>query len=223
MKLNSLLLFLLCTSYSVSQEKIPDSHIYSQIINEVQISGNISVVSNSNTSNKFGGGIGVYHIFFEPHFVNLVLGAEYNYTSQHCKAIRYQNDPKTLYSDVNIQMHNFSIPVLARFCIGKTTKALFEFGGFLEGSIANGFGESNTWSSSGVSSSKGNEYRLKTGINGGLQAAVGFKISLNKKIEMPFLLTYRYGFRQFAYDFQNQYLKLSIGLNWARKYQPEVK
>ncbi len=223
MKQISLILILLFANLSFSQEKIPESHIYSQIINEVQVSGNFSAVINSNTRNKFGGGIGIFHVFFEPALANIVVGLEYNFTSQYCESIRYDSDPKTTYTNVNIRMHNFSLPLLVRFCVGKKTKALFEFGGFLEASIAKGFGDSYTWNLSGIPSSKGNEYGLSTGLNGGLQAAVGFKIRLNKTLEMPFLLTYRHGFRKFAYDFQNQYLKLAIGLNWARKYEPEVK
>lgn len=217
------LFFLLCAFATFSQEKIPENFIYSQIINEVQVSGNVTAVAHSNTTNKFGGGIGIYHFFLEPFYFNVGLGLEYNFTSQYCKYIRYPNDPKTSYSDVNVQLHNFTLPFIFRFCVGSKTKALFEFGGYLEFTSAKGFGNYYTWSWVGSSSSKGIEYDLRAGFNGGVQASVGLKIPLNSKLEMPIVLTYRYGFRRFAYDFQNQYLKLSLGLNWAKKYEPSIK
>ena len=226
MKKLGLIFFITFSSITFSQNEIPDDFIFSQIVNEVNISGNISTISNTNTTNKFGGGLGIYHVFLEPSFFNILLGFEYNFTSQYLK---YYGEGHTTYRNAIHQLHNFTIPLILRFNVGRKNKVVFELGPYMENTIFNGLGDVHYWSYTYSSISENQKFHIGNGVSGGVLASIGMKIPLKENLKMILRMTYHYGLGYYYQNktignyFPNQYLKLSIGLNWARKYNPTLE
>ena len=115
--------FFLLVSYSIN--------FFGQlnVIDEINISANRENVSDFNTSDKNGFGIGVFHSFFKERCVNLVLGIEYNKTNQLKKSV--YNGHFSDIKNANYSIDNLSIPFKLRFVKGNRIKLLFEGGGFI--------------------------------------------------------------------------------------------
>ena len=97
---------------------------------EFQISLNKTNLQNDNTEDKYGFGFGAYHLFIPDKRINLLLGLEFNRTSQ-LKKIMYEGHFAHA-TDLTYNINCFSIPVGFRLNFGSKMKAFFETGGFVD-------------------------------------------------------------------------------------------
>lgn len=121
------LLFLILISVSNS--------FYGQDVNEwffdeADISFNRTNVADSNTENRNGFGIGVYHSFFPEDRVNLIFGVEYNRTNQFKRSM-YEGHYATA-TDLSYHLNLASFPVGARLNFGNKFKVFIEAGGYAD-------------------------------------------------------------------------------------------
>lgn len=210
-----------CSFSGNCQEKKSEFKLdFGQIINEVHLGVNLSVVSNGNTTNYFGGGLGIYHVWWEKKFYNLIFGIEYNYTRQYLKQLNMEEF--SFAQDVDVQFHNFTFPLFMRFNFGKKIKGFCEFGGYFELPITKGKGDYYGYSKPyGTTFEENKKFPISTGVNGGPLLGLGLKIPISNNA-LLFRLKYHYGVRNLLKDnpggnwFQNQYLVFSAAYNWAK-------
>ena len=104
------------------------------ILSEFSISVNWSNPMNDFTTKNIGFGIGAYHPFFSKHTANLIVGIEYNRTSQFVKYIHAGHNYSAY--DLTYIINSISIPIGLRINIGKKNKFFFETGGFADLTIS---------------------------------------------------------------------------------------
>ncbi len=88
---------------SISQEKIPD------FFNEFSISVNRTNVSNTNTENMFGFGVGANRLLLVSKRMTVLFGVEYNLTRQFKK--RTLEGHYAHASNLEYTLNNFSVPL----------------------------------------------------------------------------------------------------------------
>ena len=93
---------------------------------EFTVSINRTNVSSFGNENRFGGGAGMYHSYTPKERLDLMLGIEYNYTSQFA-SIEYQGAIKHR-EDVTFHIHDLSVPLSFRLNIGRKVKYFVEPG-----------------------------------------------------------------------------------------------
>lgn len=218
----ALLLFaLLLPAFSYSQEKKEDdiseeAREVDLFFNEFTGSVNFTTVSNSNTSNAIGGGLGVYRVWRNDKIVNIVHGFEYNYSSQ-TKAKVYEGSQWAYYENVKYNMHNISIPVMARFTFGERTKLFAEAGMFMEfglGSKRVGDYRTNDADGDELVVPIKEEANIKY-FNYGPSLGFGTRIPV-KGVDLLIKLDYKFGIPDlYKYDenIYNRYLRFSFGVN----------
>lgn len=121
--LSLLLLIFLCNSL-LAQD------VNELFFDEVSISFNQTNLADSNTENRNGFGVGVYHSFFPENSVNLTFGIEYNRTSQF-KHSMYEGHYATA-TDLTYHLNIASFPLGARLNIGKKIRFFIEAGGYAD-------------------------------------------------------------------------------------------
>jgi len=99
-------------------------------IDEFKLSVNRTLLSDNNTKDRNGFGVGLYHSFFQKKTSNIIFGLEYNLTSQFKKQT-YQ-DHFAQSSNVTYTIHSISIPVGLQLTIGKEIRYFAEIGGFVD-------------------------------------------------------------------------------------------
>lgn len=189
------------------------------VIDEIQVSINQTNVDDFNTDDRVGFGFGVYHSFFEAKMLNLVVGLEYNRTSQFKN--RMYNGHYSSVKDVRYNLNAISIPVDVRFNIGSTTKFFLEAGAFADllihtsrvGTVEN-LVNPNTPEQKYVST----EVNERTSIPSsyGIHFGIGVKIPISD-YELVIKPDYKLGLNNLsAYfdDMYNSYFRLNVGLRF---------
>lgn len=201
---------------SQTDEKDKEVSEVDLFFNEFSVSVNSSMVSNSNTSNKIGGGIGVYKVWRNGKHLSIINGLEYNFSSQLKNRV-YENSNYAFYNDLNLQMHFLSIPVSVRYSFGKATKLFVEGGIFADinlGSRRRGDFHTEDADGAPLILSVNEEANLNTfdyGPTIGLGALVPVR-GLNLLLK----LDYKHGVSdlyRFTERIHNRYIRLSVGVN----------
>jgi len=104
------------------------------IVDQVMISINTSLEKNSNTENRVGYGLGIYHTFLPENWINFNTGIEFNSTRQFEKSqpvghfISYEN--------LTYSKNCISLPLNLRVTVGQKRLFFFEIGGFWDAVIS---------------------------------------------------------------------------------------
>lgn len=202
------------------QENIHDINwsVLGQVFNEVDVSANFSV--NKYCKNKFGGGLGVKHIFLNDRWYNIGVGIEYNFT-QYKRYYGIEVSGNN-YPEPDVVFHNITIPGMARFNVGTgKLKALFELGLYLEVSMPRLTYEYTVVDINGKTVVEVGKYKLSVAFNGGPQASIGMKISVGKH-NIILKGQYRFGIKrnlaqsEMFQVFSNDYISFNVSFNWAK-------
>ncbi len=183
---------------------------------EFSISLNETNVNDNNTNDGIGFGIGAYHAFSADKKVNLIIGFEYNKTSQF-KTIMYEGHFAHS-TDLTYYINSVSIPLTVRVNFGNKSKAFVETGPFLDLNIrARKKGTMHTYLPNANNQIEYNEYEFDgkaniSNLNYGISFGLGIDIPLSKyklmiKPEYKFGVTslYDYGDQIF-----NRYFRIMI-------------
>jgi hypothetical protein len=173
-------------------------------LNEFNLSINKSDLKDDNTENRYGFGLGMYHSFRSNNIVNIVLGIEYNMTSQFKK---YMTMGITSHiEDVTYHLNDLSIPLLIRINYGNKTKLFFETGPFLDLNIKT--------TRQTKDHSVDDEEKNISEVNYGISIGIGIKIPVSK-YEIIIKPEYKLGLHK-IYDYHesiyNKYMRLVIGI-----------
>lgn len=206
------ILFLILSIYCgnlFAQKK--DSLIF---FNEVSLSVNRTNVEDSNTADKFGYGIGIYRVGEKWKTFKLLLGFEYNRTSQFKKYI--YDSHFSHWSDVTYRIHNLSIPVGYRINFGKKIKLFVEqtfFADFTVGSNTEGtYHLYAPFTVPAETKRKGGPGLY--GANYGFSFGVGMQIPF-KQIELVIKPDYKVGLFDLSSGpshYYNHYFRVSLGI-----------
>lgn len=183
-------------------------------VDEFQISLNRTLLQDNNTEDRFGFGLGAYHVFLPEKKVNIVFGLEYNRTSQFIKRMyegRFAHS-----TDLTYNINCISVPIAPRFNIG--SKLFVDIGGFADLLIsANRSGTMHTYlpdSIQVVYTTK--EFKEKARLSNcfGVFAGIGVRIPISK-FELIIKPEYKFGINKlYSYqdDIYNRYFKINLGL-----------
>ena len=187
------------------------------VFDEFSVSANLTVpyhFSKSHIGNYFGAGLGAYHTFRRDKHFNIMLGLEYNYTSQY---VGYMHDSHfSNYDNIITRNHIISIPISARINLGQKTKFFIEPGIFVDiAFVKQNIGDysySIPKSDSGYDSGNKKVNELYFGLNAGFSMGTGVVIPAQK---IDFLIKADYRFGLVSY-FQNEgsigYARLIFGI-----------
>jgi hypothetical protein len=190
------------------------------LFNEFNVSLNRTVVSDNNTKERFGFGIGIYRSILNQKKINLIFGLEYNISRQFKKKI--SGDRWTTYKDVEYRIQSITLPFNIRFNIGKSVKFFIDAGGFVE---VNHHAKAKGVEYTGIGYGTNyryyiipfNEARNVAIVNYGFTAGFGIRIPV-KKTELIIKTDYKHGFRDLIDQIypmdsmDNRYIRLIIGL-----------
>jgi len=208
--------YLLClTLCSYCQENQND-----YFFNELNISLNRTSVSDDNTENKFGFGVGAMRIIMKDRWINPLFGFEFNFTNQFKKRL-YEGHFANL-ENVKYNINSFSIPILFRIHLNQQKRCFLEIGTFAElvtkstkkGKMISYLPDENN--NINRTEKLINENGGILPLNYGLSLGLGFKFPLRK--HSCFIKSdYKYGLRvnnvKSEY-FYNRYFRFVIGLDF---------
>ncbi len=215
MKYSIFILSLLSITHVFGQKQA-DSSIF---FNEFCVSANYTNLSDDNTVNGFGFGLGAYRSFFTEKMVDLTIGLEFNHTSQTKKSM-YEGH-FTSSTNVTYNLNNISIPLAIRITVGKNIKTFIDPGIFIDANVyANRKGIMHAYTFNQNNQPELQEFSFKekvTGIddlNYGPSLGIGLKIPCNHH-ELIIRTDYKMGLNK-LYDYHNsiynEYFRLSIGV-----------
>jgi hypothetical protein len=118
------IIFLLYPLILFSQEK------KAMTLDEITVSGNYTLKGNYDSEGRFGFGAGIYHIFLKDHMFNVLLGIEYNRTTQFFSYLTVSG--WDWYEDATFHFNYLSFPLEARIKFGRKAKLFLEGGGYLD-------------------------------------------------------------------------------------------
>lgn len=211
MKKNLIILFILFSFFSsYSQEK--DAPFF---FNEFNISLNKTNLSDDNTEDRFGFGIGLNRLMIKQKKVNLVFGLEYNVTRQFKKNTyegRYANATNLEYT-----LNNLSVPLNFRLNLGNTFKIFTEIGVFID--LIYSSQRKGTMRTYLPNSNNLNEFSIKekanlSPINPGISGSIGLIIPIYK-VESIIKIDYKLGLHEldsYKTSVLNRYYRLIIGI-----------
>jgi hypothetical protein len=205
-----LLLIPLCNSF------------YAQDVNELffdeaSFSFNRTNLADTNTENRNGFGLGVYHSFFAKSLVNLTFGIEYNRTNQFHKYM-YEGFYSHL-TDLSYNINMISFPVGLRFNMGNNFKVFFEAGGYADLVIkATKKGIMHTYNPHVNDSSAYQDFPIDGKAD--ISSVLGFYTGLGLRIpvslfELVIKGDYKYGLQNlnsYSDAITNTYWRISIGI-----------
>jgi hypothetical protein len=183
---------------------------------EFTVSMNRTNVSSFGNENRFGCGAGMYYSHTPQKRLDLMLGIEYNYTSQFA-SIEYQVPVMTHKENVTFHIHDLSLPLFVRFNIGRNVKYFVESGFSFDFSLLarkNGYG---------IYSAGEEEMMTKFSLNAqgmvgvphlGAFGGMGVRIPM-KNIEWIVKADYKIGTRLLGrddYKLHLQYYRLGVGI-----------
>jgi len=180
---------------------------------EFKLSANRTMVSDYNTNDRYGFGIGLYHSFFRKKTSNILFGLEYNLTSQFKKQLYEGHFANS--SNVTYTINSISIPIGLRLNIGKEIKYFAEIGGFVDLTLfSNRKGTMTTYNALDLSNRTYtfNENAKLTNIYG-VYFGLGVRIPISK-YELIIAPDYKFGLHQLDsyYDITNSYFRINVGL-----------
>lgn len=189
-------------------------------LDEINISANRTNLKNDNTDDRNGFGLGVSHSFMSEKRLNIILGIEYNRTSQFKKSI-YEGH-FTSSKDVTYTLNSLSVPFLVRFNFGYKGSFFVETGFFSDFMISsNRKGTKNSFYS--VNSQPPAYHETQFNENARLQTSAGISFGLGTRIpigknELIIKPDYKYGIselRDLSMDhIYCRYLRLVIGMKF---------
>jgi hypothetical protein len=205
-----LLLIPLCNSF------------YAQDVNELffdeaSVSFNRTNLADTNTENRNGFGLGVYHSFFAKSLVNLTFGVEYNRTNQFKKYLYEGFYAKS--TDVSYNMNIISFPVGLRVNMGSKIKLFIEGGAYADLMIkATRKGTLHTYNPHVNDSIAYKDIPIdeKADLSSviGLYTGLGVRIPVSA-FELVIKGDYKYGLKELYSYFEsinNTYWRISIGI-----------
>lgn len=186
--------------------------------NELDISLNRTNLSNDNTKDRFGLGLGVFRIMREKKKVNVIAGLEYNLTNQFKKQV-YEGHFSHA-TDVEYTIHNLSIPLSLRYNTGNKVKFFIQLGAFIDlivNSRKKGIMHSYIPDNNNIvyeEFSFSEKANLK-GLNYGFSGGIGLRIPITKT-ELIIKTDYKLGLNNLsvANSLYNRYYRLIVGLKF---------
>ncbi|MBC8321505.1 MAG: hypothetical protein H8E34_12370 [Bacteroidetes bacterium] len=189
-----------------------------KFFSELVVSVNRTDLENQNTENGNGFGIGIYQSFRDNKKVSLILGFEFNRTSQLKKSMYGGHFAYT--TDVKYNFSWLSIPLTTRINFGGRIKFFIEPGIFVDipiGAREKGTLHSYLPNEDNQIEYKETEYDKKAsqiGLNYGLSFGLGIIIPVSK-VNLIIKPDYRLGMKS-IYDYQdqinNKYFRINIGI-----------
>ena len=186
--------------------------------NEFTVSINKTDVQDHNSNDGIGFGIGAYHTFLSDKIVNILLGFEYNRTSQFIENMyegHFANATNLTYF-----INSLSIPITARFNVGKRIKFFCETGFFLDLNIgARRKGTMHTYLLNENNQIVYKEFEIDekaniSTLNYGILIGIGVKVPISR-FQLIIKPDYKFGIKA-LYDYQdqvyNRYFRIMIGL-----------
>lgn len=188
-------------------------------IDEFQLSVNRTNLKDNNTEDRYGFGLGAYHSFMSDKKINLVIGFEYNKTSQFKRRMYEGKFAHT--TDLTYNLNCLSVPVGFRFNIGSKTKIFIETGGFADlminsnrkGTLHNYHPDENNQINY---SEKEIDEKAKLSSAVGIYVGLGVRIPISKfeliiKPDYKLALNKLYSYQD---DIYNRYFRMNIGLRF---------
>lgn len=187
------------------------------IFNELDISLNRTNLSNDNTKDRIGFGIGVFRSILEHKKTNLVFGFEYNLTNQF-KEITYEGHFAHA-TNVEYTIHNLSIPINIRYNIGNKVKFFVQTGTFIDlivSSKRKGTMHSYLPDQNNNIVYKEFSFNEKAGLtnyNYGFAVGLGLRIPI-KKMELIIKSDYKLGLNDLSTNdnIYNRYFRFIVGI-----------
>lgn len=187
------------------------------IFNEFSISLNRTNLSNDNTKDRFGFGIGIFRSILEHKKTNLVFGFEYNLTNQ-LKEITYEGRFARA-TNVEYEIHNVTFPINIRYNIGNKVKYFLQTGVFIDlivSSKRKGIMHSYLPDNNNNIVFKEYLFNEKAGLtnqNYGFEIGLGLRIPI-KKLELIIKSDYKLGLNNLSTNknIYNRYFRLVIGI-----------
>jgi len=213
MKLKAIILGLFLSSHIISYGQNSNA----LFIDEFNVSINRSTLKDDNTEDRYGFGLGTYHSFLPDKKINLVLGFEYNRTSQF-KKYMYEGHYASA-TDLIYHINCFYIPFGLRLNMGSKTKFFIETGGFADLTInSNRTGTMHTYlpDENNQISYKESEIDEKIGLSNslGFYIGIGIRIPISR-FDLIVKPDYKFGINK-LYSYQdeifNRYFGINIGL-----------
>lgn len=214
-----IILLFFSVRYAMGQSDTSElKEIFTVLYSEYSLSVNRTVVYDENTKDLYGFGIGMYHNFMKDKWLNVLIGLEYNRTSQHKEYI-YEGHTES-YSDVTINMNTISFPAEVRFNVGKKVKWFLALGAYFElpayvgmiGTQHIAYYQDSTFTFK-TTEYKGS-YSGKYAWNYGVSCGTGLKIPINKH-ELIIKPDFKWGVRDFGdiNETYNRYIRFMVGFS----------
>ena len=189
-----------------------------KFFSEFVVSVNRTTLKNQNTENGNGFGIGIYQSFRDNEKVNIILGIEFNRTSQLKKSMNQGHHHHS--TDVRYNFSWLSIPVTTRINFGERIKLFIEPGIFIDIPISareKGTSHSYIPNDDNQIVYKETEYDKKASqidLNYGLSFGFGMIIPISE-VNLIIKPDYKLGLKP-IYDYKNQinnkYFRINIGI-----------
>ncbi len=184
---------------------------------EANISFNRTQLKDTNTENRSGFGLGVYHSFFARSMVNLTFGVEYNRTSQFKKKMYEGHYAHS--TDITYNLNMISFPVGARLNIGNKIKGFVEVGGYADliiKSKSTGILHTYLPDQTGQVVYKDTPFEEKADLSNviGMYTGLGVRIPVSL-FELVIKTDYKYGFNELYSnrdEIYNRYWRISVGI-----------
>ena len=181
------------------------------IIKEVTLSLNRTAIINKNTHNKFGFGVGLYSVFFNPKRCNFIIGLEYNRNALFKDSMDVGNF--AWHYNLKYTINNFGLPVCFRVNMGEKTKFFVEAGAFIDFFIMwKKRGESVTYYSKTKKYTNQFDYKDYT-ANFGISTGIGLRIPV-QKYEILLKSDYKWGIRDLNINLYSIYWRFTVGFGW---------
>ena len=181
-------------------------------LNEFSLSLNRTTVSDENTQDRFGFGVGIYYAFFNQKRCNLVTGLEYNRNVQYKKHM-YGGRFKS-YSNITCVMDYIGLPVYFRVNMGQKLKFFVETGAFFDfiamGKIKGEYETYLPYTNKRTGTFNHSESWM---VNFGVSGGVGLRIPI-QKYEILLKGDYKWGMRDiYGYhdSIYNRYWRFTVG------------
>lgn len=207
-----ILLFFYLTINIFSQEKKTFP------FNELSVSINRTVLKDNNTNDGFCFGIATYHNFLSEKRANLILGIEYNRTSQFKKIIYESHFSNS--SDLKYFINSLSIPFNLRVIFGNKVKFFLGTGIFVDLNIgAKRNGTMHTYLPNQNNQIEYKEFEFEekvriSAVNYGFSIGVGIHVPISK-FRLIINPEYKYGVNE-LYDGRNElfnkYIRIMLGI-----------
>jgi len=183
------------------------------ILNELNFSGNSSVVNDDSTDNRYGYGLGVFHHSKLSEMIDLVSGIEFNHMSQYKES--FYDGGTALYSDVTFDFNVISLRCFPRAKFGKKTQFILEAGPQMDIGIFNYYKAKSGWFFHGTQPGMENELKQDIEYGFNLYGCVGAGVVFaSEKSSLIFKTEYKFGIDKEYTDqtIRHRYIFFTIGL-----------